>query len=182
MTEKLLLHSCCAVCFTGLIGEFRARGFEVTGYFYNPNIHPFMEFQKRLKAAELACEYSKAPFICDREYGLEMFLKLMDGDYHDRCGKCYRVRLEQAARKAAEGGFPSFSSTLIISPQQKQELIVSIGEEVGRKYGVKFVQFPATHLHDTGKAEAKRQSLYRQQYCGCIFSEHERYRRPDNDA
>lgn len=176
---KLLLHICCAVCAVALIERFRKEGNEVVGYFYNPNIHPYQEFTKRLRAVAVLAEQEKITVYYERCYGLEHFLtgvapyaKLYETN---RCNKCYEMRLKQTAEKARELKCDAFTSTLIVSPQQRQDIIRQIGEEISQNYGVKFRYENVTDLYQTGKETAKKRNLYRQQYCGCIFSEAERY-------
>ncbi len=181
--DKLLLHICCAVCACALTEKFRQEGIEVIGYFYNPNIHPFQEFQKRLRAVEVLAEQEKLTVHYERDYGLDKFLQgvMPHGRLSDsgRCPKCYRMRLEQAAQKARELGCGKFTSTMIVSPQQQQSAIRAIGSEVAQSAGVKFRYEEITGLYPQSKEMAKKRMLYRQQYCGCIFSEGERYLKPE---
>ncbi|MBI4834004.1 MAG: epoxyqueuosine reductase QueH [Planctomycetes bacterium] len=176
---KLLLHICCVVCACALADKFRKEGTEVTGYFYNPNIHPFQEFLKRLKAVKTFAEQEKIKVYYDETYGLDSFMGAIgtSAKTHDkeRCPKCYRMRLEEAARKAHELGCDEFTSTLIVSPQQNQEIIRKTGEEMANRHNVKFRYEELTGHYLLGKETAKKRMLYRQQYCGCIFSEAERY-------
>lgn len=176
---KLLLHICCAVCACALADKFKKEGVEVIGYFYNPNIHPFQEFLKRMKAVKTFAEQEKIKVYYDETYGLDNFMRLMgtSAKTHDsqRCVKCYRMRLEETAKKAHELGCDAFTSTLIASPQQNQDIIRQIGEEMSNRHNVKFRYEEVTEHYSFGKEKAKKRMLYRQQYCGCIFSEAERY-------
>lgn len=176
---KLLLHICCGVCAGPIVRKYRQSGFEVTGYFYNPNIHPYQEFLKRLEAVESLSRQENLTAHYDRAYGLDEFIrsvspyaKIRD---KNRCAKCYEMRLSQTARFAKEKGFEAFTSTLCISPYQNQELIKDIGHKAAQNAGVKFIYEPLTGLFPQSKQLAKEHNLYRQQYCGCIFSEYERY-------
>lgn len=177
--NNLLLHICCGVCAVGLINKFTKDGAKVTGYFYNPNIHPFMEFKKRLRAVEILSEQEKLPIHYEAVYGLDEFLKAVvpHGKIYDkgRCLKCYEMRLLKTAQKARELGFGSFTSTLIVSPQQDQAAIRNIGEKIAKAVGIGFKYEVATDLYHECKELAKKRQLYRQQYCGCVFSEYERY-------
>lgn len=176
---KILLHICCAVCACELTKKFQKEGHQVTGYFYNPNIHPFKEFQKRLKAVATMARQDKLKVHYDIEYGLDDFLETVHPDdktnQPERCAKCYWMRLEKTAKEALKLGCDEFTSTLIISPQQKQDVIESIGKEISKRTGVKFRYEKITGLYKSSKETAKKRALYRQQYCGCIFSEAERY-------
>ncbi|MFH1231069.1 MAG: epoxyqueuosine reductase QueH [Planctomycetota bacterium] len=180
---NLLLHICCGVCATGLIRKLKQDGYNITGYFYNPNIHPYIEFKKRLRAVEVLAEQEKLPVHYESSYGLDEFLQAVTpyGRLYDpqgennRCMKCYEIRLQKTARKAKELGFDTFTSTLIISPQQNQAVIKNIGENITQSQGIVFKYEALTDLYAECKESAKKRQLYRQQYCGCIFSEYERY-------
>ena len=176
---NLLLHICCGVCATGLISKLKEDGYKITGYFYNPNIHPYTEFKKRLRAVEVLAEQEKFTVHYESSYGLDEFLQSVApyGKLNDskRCMKCYEIRLQKTARKAKELGFDTFTSTLIISPQQDQSLIKNIGKNIAQSKGIVFKYDALTDLYPECKELAKKRQLYRQQYCGCIFSEYERY-------
>ncbi len=173
---KILLHICCGPCAIYPLGVLRAAGgAEVHGYFFNPNIHPYQEWQRRLAALE---DYSGAaglPLIVDKEYNIQDFLRQVAFREADRCRVCYHLRLTHTARVARHGGFEAFSSTLLYSKYQKHDLIAQIGEQAGREAGVAFhyEDFRAGWRH--GVDESKKLGMYRQQYCGCVYSERERY-------
>lgn len=176
MGERVLIHICCGICAIEPVRALREEGFAVTGLFYNPNIHPFMEFQKRLKAAKIAAERLNLEVSFDENYGLIHFLQSVVGKEDLRCSICYRMRLERTAELAAKDNFAYFTTTLLSSPHQNQELLRRIGEGVGAKFSAKFLYRDMRVLHEESKRKAKKMSLYSQQYCGCIFSEYERYR------
>ena len=175
--KRILLHICCAPCATYPIEQLREEGFQVTGFWYNPNIHPWQEHQRRRESAQKYAEAVALPVIWYEKYEMPLYLRAVVGHerFRERCRICYRMRLEKTARVAAEGGFDAFTTTLLISPHQDQAMIRQIGEEVAEewKVGFYFENFRRgwsergrlTHEHD----------LYRQQYCGCIYSEWERY-------
>ncbi len=176
---KLLAHVCCAPCWLacapewdGLVGpDGRWQA-----CFYNPNIHPLLEFRRRLKAVRiLACE-RRWPLSFDEGYGLREFLLQVDWQDEERCSDCYRLRLRGVARRAADLGFDHVTTTLLASVHQGHELVRQAGEEAAREAGVTFVAADWRALAKRGHEEARRRSLYRQQYCGCIFSEFDRYR------
>ncbi|MCK4928865.1 MAG: epoxyqueuosine reductase QueH [Methanosarcinales archaeon] len=171
---EMLLHICCAPCATYTVQALRDDGFEPVGYFYNPNIHPFTEYRRRLETLQQYAAAVELDVVYRDEYMLEDFIKqAMEVD--DRCHLCYTLRLEAAARQASDMGIPVFTSTLLISPYQKHEMIKDIGESLASDYGVEF------HYRDfrSGYKETyqmcRDMELYRQPYCGCIFSEKERY-------
>ena len=186
----LLVHVCCAECLLGPLEELRRRGF--AAYFYNPNIHPLLEFRRRLKAVKLLAHDLKLDLLCDEEYGLRDFLERVDWRSQtspgparptgqpsqvqpNRCRGCYELRLAGTAETAAARGFAAFTTTLLASRRQNHDLVRQVGEEAARRYGVPFAYFDWRPLAEAGHQEAKRRSLYRQQYCGCIFSEFDRY-------
>jgi len=172
---KLLLHICCAPCIAAPLRELRSQG-EVTGFFYNPNIHPLLEFRNRLRAVEVFGEQEKLPVIYHREYGLVDFLRRIGPDTTDRCGTCYKMRIDATAAAAREGGFDAFTTSLLFSRHQQHERINTLAREAAEREGVEFHYADLRHLADESHAIAKKRSLYRQQYCGCIFSEYDRYK------
>ncbi|WP_330873336.1 epoxyqueuosine reductase QueH [Dissulfurimicrobium hydrothermale] len=156
----------------------KKQGVDAVGYFYNPNIHPFTELEKRLEALKTVAETYGLPVIHDEEiYGLETWLVEMGGRFKvdERCPVCYRMRVEKAAKKAAELGVPYYTTTLLYSRYQRHGLIREIGDEAGRRYGVVFYYQDFRSGWNEGIAISKRLGIYRQPYCGCIFSEAERY-------
>ena len=172
---KLLLHICCGPCAAYPVRELKAGGSEVTGLFFNHNIHPYTEFKLRLDAARSFAERAGLEIVFREEYLLEEFLAAVAGNPSDRCGYCYRSRLEETARTAAELGYPFYSSTLLYSRYQKHEEIRETGEKLGAKYGVAFHYEDFRKGWQEGIRLSKEMGLYRQQYCGCIYSEKERY-------
>ena len=172
----VLLHICCAAC---AIGPYRAltdAGHRVTGFFYNPNVHPFIEFRRRLKAVKVLQERLPMPVIYDEEYGLLRYLQQVDWDARTRCADCYRLRLERTAELAVKRDIPAITTTLLGSTHQDVDLIARIGREAAERHGREFLVEDWRPLAEAGHDEAKRIRLYLQNYCGCIFSEHERFR------
>ncbi len=175
---KLLLHICCGPCLIYPLEKLRSDGFEVEGIFYNPNIHGFTEYQNRKKAVE---EISRIKNIKTffGDYDLENYFKAVVGseEKEKRCPICWELRLNKAAAFAKANNFDYFTTTLLVSPYQDIEVIKKIGEAVAEKFKVKF------HYEDfrTGfrkaHAEAKEMGIYCQKYCGCVYSEVERYAR-----
>lgn len=169
---KLLLHTCCAPCSVYCIDSLRGEGIEPTVYWFNPNIHPYMEYKLRRDCLR---EYTKSigiEAIFQENYGLSDFCKNVVSDLENRCQKyCYPVRLEQTAKYAKENGYDSFSTTLLVSPYQNHEMLRKVAEEMAKKYDVTFVYRDFRVGFRQGQAKARELGLYRQKYCGCIFSE-----------
>ena len=175
--KHILLHICCGPCSTYPIERLREEGFQVTGFWYNPNIHPWQEHQRRKESAQKYAEAVELPVIWYEKYEMPRYLRLVAGHerFRERCRICYRMRLEKTAQAAAEGGFDAFTTTLLISPYQDQALIRQIGEELAEEWGVKFYFENFRRGWSERGRLTHQHGLYRQQYCGCIYSEWERY-------
>ncbi len=177
---RLLLHTCCAPCSVYCIDTLRKGGIEPTVYWFNPNIHPYMEYKSRRDTLKQYTEMINVKAIFDENYGLREFCTNVIDDLENRCVKyCYRVRLEQTAKFAKENGFDTFSTTLLISPYQKHEELKALGEEIAKKYGLQFLYRDFRVGFREGQAKARELGLYMQKYCGCIFSEESRYNNPN---
>ncbi|MEN6325681.1 MAG: epoxyqueuosine reductase QueH [Syntrophomonas sp.] len=173
--SKVLLHICCGPCATYPVPRLREQGYELMGYFYNPNIHPYTEYSQRKQALEEFARLCELPVVYAEEYNPVEYFQNVSFRESKRCLICYQIRLEQAARIARKGNFDYFTSTLLVSKFQKHEMIKEIGEATGEKYGVPFLyQDFREGFSDTVKI-SKQMGLYRQQYCGCLYSEKERY-------
>lgn len=173
---NLLLHICCACCLCAPLNELRKEGFEVTGLFYNPNIHPFLEFRRRLKALRVFQESDPIPVIYYEEYGIREYLKNVDYEGDDRCADCYALRLKFTADYAKKNGFDAFTSTMLFSVYQNHEQLKMISENLSREHAVDFVYRDYRHLSECSHDIARKKMIYRQGYCGCVFSEYERYK------
>jgi len=172
---KILLHICCANCAISPIEKIRAEGNEVVGYFFNPNIHPYQEYQKRLDALKQYSEKTGLQVIYRDEYLLEEFLRNVSHREKERCQYCYSVRLEAAAQEAKKQGYDAFSTTLLESGHQHHALIKETGERMGKEVGIPFYYEDFRQGWRRGVEVSKAMGLYRQQYCGCIYSEKERF-------
>lgn len=169
---KLLLHTCCAPCSVYCIDALRKEGIEPTVYWFNPNIHPYMEYKARRDTLKEYTKSIEVEAIFEEDYGLREFCKNVIGDLENRCQQyCYPVRLEQTAKYAKEHGYDSFSTTLLISPYQNHEALKVVGEQIAKKYGLNFVYRDFRVGFRDGQAKARELGLYMQKYCGCIFSE-----------
>lgn len=177
---KLLMHTCCAPCSVYCIDSLREEGIEPTIYWFNPNIHPYMEYKARRDCLK---EYTKSieiEAIFEEEYGLDKFCENVIGDLKNRCSNyCYKVRLEQTAKYAKEKGYDTFTTTLLVSPYQKHEELKALGEEIAKKYGLTFLYRDFRPGFREGQTKARELGLYMQKYCGCVFSEESRYNNPN---
>lgn len=179
---KLFLHSCCAPCSSYTL-EYLNNYFDITVYYFNPNISPKAEFDKRYAEQKRLIEAlpSKHPIklVCG-EYDYNDFLKIAKG-YEDvpeggeRCFRCYRMRLESTAKLAKEQGFDYFCTTLSISPLKNSQKINEIGYEVAEKYGIKWLpsDFKKKEGYKRSIELSREYQLYRQNFCGCVFSQNE---------
>jgi predicted adenine nucleotide alpha hydrolase (AANH) superfamily ATPase len=172
---NVLLHLCCANCAIYPVKVLREQNHRLTGYFFNHNIHPYQEFRRRLDTVREYAEQVELSVIMREDYLLEEFLSRVAASPHDRCDYCYRSRLEETARTAAEKGFDAFSTTLLYSRYQNHEMIHAFGQELEASFGVRFFYQDFRTGWREGIETSKAMGLYRQQYCGCIYSEKERY-------
>ncbi len=173
--DKVLLHCCCAPCSVSCVEPLREEGFEPIAFWYNPNIHPFKEYEAR---RDCLIDYAKEidlPLIIKEDYGLKKFVKAVAEDIENRCVFCYEHRLEETAKFAAENSFSAFTSTLFASIYQNHELMKAAAEKYAEKYGIQFLYRDFRPNFREGNQKARENGLYMQKYCGCIFSEQDRY-------
>lgn len=175
-TGRVLVHVCCATCYLGIAADLDKQGVEFEGFFFNPNVHPLIEFRRRLKACRVLSHDAKLPMTFDEEYGLVGWLRTVVGHENERCELCYRMRLERTAQEASKRGFAAFTTTLLASPHQRHDRVREIGLEIAQRAGVGFLYRDWRETHESACAQSKGRSLYRQQYCGCIYSEYDRFR------
>jgi len=172
---KMLMHICCGPCAIYPYSELKASGHAVTGFFFNHNIHPYQEYLKRIDSVREYSRQANLELIIRDEYRLEEFLAAVSKDPAIRCTYCYASRLEAAAVTAAENGFDSYTSSLLYSRYQCHDQIRRLGEDLARQYGIAFHYDDYRRGWQQGIHISKELGLYRQQYCGCIYSEKERY-------
>jgi len=205
---KILLHICCANCAIYPLERMKEKGDEAVGYFFNPNIHPYQEYQRRLDALKQYSERVGLEVLYRDEYLLEEFLRnvshrvnpvrnssgalnpsgiilksdpaaeqqgIISNGVKERCQYCYSVRLEATAREATKNAFDGFSTTLLQSTHQNHTLIKETGERLAREIGIPFYYEDFRQGWKKGMEVSKAMGLYRQQYCGCIYSEKERF-------
>ena len=172
---KVLLHICCGPCASYPVPKLRADGYFVMGYFYNRNIHPYSEYLKRQNALEEYAKIMDLKVIYDDEYNPVDYFQSIAFRESRRCFICYKMRLENAAHIAKKGKFDYFTTTLLVSKHQNHQLIKEIGEAMGEKYSVPFLYQDFREGFKKGGEISRGLGLYRQQYCGCVYSEMERY-------
>ena len=175
--KKVLMHTCCAPCSVNCIQQLRAEGIEPVSFWYNPNIHPYQEYKARRDTLMAYAPTIGMELIVEECYGLDQFVQAVASDIPHRCGKCYAMRLYETARYAAEHGFEAFTSTLFISPYQNHELLKKVAAAAAEKYGVTFLYRDFRPGFKAGQEEARALGFYMQKYCGCVFSEEDRYRK-----
>lgn len=173
----ILLHMCCAPCAIYPFYRLREEGLEAAGFFYNPNIHPYLEYRRRMDTVRDFAARTGLEVLYRDGYELDAFLMRTAGTGPRRCEHCYRMRLSAAAAVAGAKGFRAFTSSLLYSKHQKHDVIAGVGRETAAEHGVEFYYEDFRRGWREGIMESKAMGLYRQQYCGCIYSEHERYRR-----
>ena len=154
--DKILLHSCCAPCSVYCVDTLRGEGIEPVS---------LLEYGEKERVEVHILE----------DYGLRDFVRAVAADIDHRCAHCYTIRLGTAAKYASEHGYEAFTSSLLISPYQNHELLKAVGETMARKYGVEFLYRDFRPGFRAGQAKAREMGLYLQKYCGCIFSEEDRY-------
>lgn len=175
--NKILLHACCAICSAYPIEYLKNSGYEVIVYFYNPNIFPLEEYNRRLEAQKTLCTYEGVELI-EGAYEPERFFEYVRG-YEDcpekgeRCKLCFRLRLEETARKAKELGIDNFTTSIVISPHKNFALLSEIGEKIALESGLNYlvVDFKKKDGFLKTNKIARELGLYRQNYCGCKFSQ-----------
>ena len=163
--ERLLLHTCCAPCSVYCVESLRAEGLEPVSFWYNPNIHPYQEYKARRDALTGYAEAIGLALVVRENYGLREFVRAVAGDIDSRCAHCYACRLEETARYAA----------LLVSPYQDHEAICRTAQTMADRYGVAFLYRDFRPGFRQGQSRAREMELYMQKYCGCVFSEEERY-------
>jgi hypothetical protein len=172
---KLLMHICCAPCTIYPLQELRTDGHDVCGLFYNPNIHPYREYRRRLDTLTEYADKSGLNVTCEEEYDLEAFLRNTAFREKDRCRYCYFDRLQRTVDIAKEGRFDGFTTTLLYSKFQDHALIKKIGESLAVEHQIEFYYQDFRIGWSDGIRISREMDMYRQPYCGCIYSEKERF-------
>ncbi len=175
---RILLHTCCAPCLIVPHRLLTERGYEVTAFFYNPNIHPFREYRERYFAVVDYCAEADIDLRAG-PYEMERFLSEVSSRVDARCERCFELRLSSAAAEARRLGIGEFTTTLLVSPYQDQAAVRAAGESAAVEHGVLFLAEDMTGGYRESVEVSRGRGMYRQGYCGCVYSEKERYQRGD---
>jgi predicted adenine nucleotide alpha hydrolase (AANH) superfamily ATPase len=174
---RILMHLCCANCALYPYRKLKADGMKIDALWFNPNIHPSQEYIARLGAVRELQELWKLDILYKDHYGLLEFIKSLGENTAPgvRCRICYRMRMEEAARSARELGMDAFTTSLLVSPFQKFEVLVEEAKRAEALFNIPFYLEDFRGGYREGVSVSKELGLYRQKYCGCIFSEMERF-------
>ena len=179
---KLLMHACCAPCSVYCVDTLRNMDIEPTMFWYNPNIHPYKEYEARRDCFIDYCEKMKLKKEIIEEYGLDEFCKNVVNNLDTRCiDYCYPVRLRKLFEFAKENGYDTVTTTLLYSIYQKHDFIKNEMEKLSKEYGIEFLYIDFRKGFWEGHEKAKELGLYMQKYCGCVFSEEDRYLKKKKD-
>lgn len=175
-SKKILLHACCAICSAYPISYLKDLGYLPIVYFYNPNIYPYEEYQRRLNAQKTLCNYFSTDLIIG-DYDCEKYYDIVKGLEHEpekgiRCDKCFELRLERTAQLAKELSIEEFTTSMVISPHKNYEKLTLIGNDIAKKYNLVYnsTNFRKKDGFLKTNQISKSLNLYRQNYCGCKFS------------
>ena len=175
---QLLMHACCAPCSVYCVDTLRNMGIEPTMFWYNPNIHPYKEYEARRDCFKDYCEKMNLKAIIEEDYGLDEFCKNVVNSLETRCiDYCYPVRLRKLFEYAKEKGYDTVTTTLLYSIYQKHDYIKNLMENLSKEYGIDFLYIDFRVGFWEGHDKAKELGLYMQKYCGCVFSEEDRYQK-----
>jgi len=169
---KILFHCCCAPCSIYGIKYFRSRNLKPHLFWYNPYIYPHSEFASRLDCLKEHADNEKLNLTVIDEYDYSTFNSI---EKEERCVKCYSLRLEKTASTAAREGFTAFTTSLLISPYQDHEAILSICREAAARYSVEFFYKDFRPYFRESQSAARAGGMYMQKYCGCVYSRKERF-------
>ncbi|UCG54639.1 MAG: epoxyqueuosine reductase QueH [Dehalococcoidia bacterium] len=173
--NSVLIHCCCAHCTAYTVDYWRSQGYKTSAFWYNPNIHPFAEHEYRLEAMQFLATKLDFEIIIYDKYEMTEFFKRVIGRESMRCRCCLGMRMQKTGETALEYGFKSFTSSLLISPHQKHEVVLETGNTVAEDTGIRYLYADLRKYYSQSRCITKPLGLYRQQYCGCIYSELERF-------
>ncbi len=169
------MHICCANCALYPIETVRRKGIDVQGFWYNPNIHPFKEYESRLDSVNKLKDSLDIEVEVKDCYGLVEFIRRVAYNEHHRCRYCYNIRLEETARQARQMQMDAFTTSLLVSIYQDTERIIQTGMMMSARYDIEFYIEDFKRGFYEGRRRGREMGFYQQKYCGCIYSEMERY-------
>ncbi|NLV16080.1 MAG: epoxyqueuosine reductase QueH [Syntrophomonadaceae bacterium] len=179
---KILFHGCCGPCATYPLPDLLKEGHQVYALYFNPNIHPYTEYQKRKQGFDQLASHHGVSVIAEVPYDPATYFQGISFRESQRCRICYQLRMEKAAQTARKGKFDAFTSSLLISPYQDHDLIKEIANNCADKYGISFYYKDWRPYYRETYTLSKELGLYRQSYCGCLYSEWERYRTKNGEG
>ena len=171
------MHICCSNCCIYPLETYLLKGADVRGLWFNPNIHPYTEYTNRLDSLVKLQKIWGLDIEYIDDYALDDFLKAVVGKGANRCESCYSLRLEKTAEAAKKMGLDGFTTSLLASPYQKFDVIIHLAEEIGKRHGIPFYAEDLRKGWNLSRGLSQEFDLYRQKYCGCVYSERERYLR-----
>ena len=174
---KVLLHTCCAPCSLSCIEPLQNEGFNIDLFWFNPNIHPYTEYKARRDCLLSYAEEIGLTVRVKENYGLREFVKAVADDIDNRCKYCYYIRMYETAKFASDNGYDAFTTTLLCSLYQDHEGIKATGERLAEEFKVEFLYRDFRVNFRNGNNLAREKGFYMQKYCGCIFSEEDRYQK-----
>jgi len=177
-----LVHACCGPCLLAPARALAGEGHEILAYWYNPNVQPYREYRRRLAAFRDVVGREGWPAVVDDRYDVDYFLREVLAGREGRCPRCYGERLGRAAARAVAEGCDAFTTTLLISRHQDHDAVLEAGARAGAAEGVEFVPRDFRSLDAESHRLAREMGVYLQGYCGCIYSEEERYRKRGGDG
>ncbi|MBI4826754.1 MAG: epoxyqueuosine reductase QueH [Nitrospirae bacterium] len=186
---NILLHTCCGNCAIYPFEILKTEGHSLTGFWFNPNIHPFEEYDSRLQSMKKLASQRNIDMLFFEDYSPEDYFDMLGVTSTDlalipqspgRCRSCYELRLGKTAEEASKKGFDAFSTTLLISPYQDFDQLTATGKKISAKHGIDFYLKDFRPFFRESMASAKELGLYRQKYCGCVFSRAESKERQRN--
>ena len=167
----ILLHICCGPCLIYPFRRLKDQGFKISGFYYNPNIYPVSEYQRRVEGLKvLSQEFSlDVEYPEHKESDFFQAINTLEA-LPQRCASCWLLRLQKTARQAKQGGFAAFSTTLLASPYQDHGWLKQLGYQIGQETGIDFYYEDFRLGFKQAQIEAKNKGIYRQKYCGCKYS------------
>ncbi|MFC1909642.1 epoxyqueuosine reductase QueH, partial [Chloroflexota bacterium] len=167
--KSVLVHSCCAHCTAYTIDHWRQQDYEVSAFWYNPNIHPYQDHQRRLEGMQTLAKEMDFPLVITDGYDMMEYFRRVAGHEPQRCQYCFDLRLSVTAETARQKGFNAFTTTLLISPHQKHDLLRETGGKLAEEKGITFLYADLRKRYSESRHLTKSLNLYRQQYCGCVY-------------